>query len=468
MKILKAFLKTGLIVSLLTMPQNNALGYTVHQKDDSPYDAYIKMEENTKGFQDVQLDESVIYFSNHTIYVRAKNTFSSLNKISIWNQQKKQLIVGGQVTYEIGNKRVKVNNEFITLKNEPILYNDNVYVPLYSLADLFGYHVIYEKGSIRIQGEEKIGTKGSYEEIITRKKVTISAAGDFTLGYYKGQASGGRFDEVAKKNGYDYFMKDVKKIFEEDDLTIANLEGPLTTRGVAAQKQFAIRGLPEYTAILKAGDIEVVNLANNHTLDYQQVGYNDTIASLKKSDIGYFGEDNTYYTKVNDVSIALIGANGWDNSKSVKEKLKKRIQEAKKKAELIIVEFHWGIEREHYPNGVQKDLAKYVIDQGAHLVLGSHPHVIQGIGSYKERHIVYSMGNFCFGANKNPDDKDTFIYQETFSVTEFGVQSEEQKIIPCRISSSNSRNDYQPTVLEGAAKEAVLKRLDTYSKNLKE
>ena len=107
-------------------------------------------------------------------------------------------------------------------------------------------------------------------------------------------------------------MKGVKKIFEEDDLTIANLEGTLTTRG-----------LPEYTAILKAGDIEVVNLANNHTLDYQQVGYNDTIASLKKSDIGYFGEDNTYYTKVNDVSIALLGANGWDNSKSVKEKLKK-------------------------------------------------------------------------------------------------------------------------------------------------
>ena len=467
MKALKVFLKTGLIVSLLTITQNNALGYTGSQKDII-YNPYIYLEENTKEFQKVQLDKSAIYFSNHTIYVKAKKVFSSLNHKIVWEQQKKQLTVGDRVTYEIGNKKVKVDNEFAILKNEPIVYNDNVYVPLYSLADLFGYDVTYEKGNITIQGQANIGAKGKYEEKITKKKVTISAAGDFTLGYYKGQASGGRFDEVAKKNGYDYFMKGVKTIFEKDDLTIANLEGPLTTRGVAAQKQFAIRGLPEYTAILKAGDIEVVNLANNHTLDYQQVGYEDTIASLEKSDIGYFGENNTYYTKVNDVSIALIGANGWNNSEGVKEKLRKRIQEAKKKAELVIVEFHWGIEREHYPNGVQRDLAKYVIDQGAHLVLGSHPHVIQGIGSYKGSHIVYSMGNFCFGANKNPDDKDTFIYQETFSVTEFGVESEEQKVIPCRISSSNSRNDYQPTVLEGAAKEAVLKRLDTYSKNLKE
>lgn len=468
MNLLKGFIKTGLIVSVLVIPQTFVLGNAANQKEHLLYDEYMKLEENTKRFQDIRLDRSVIYFLNDTIYVRAKKTFSDLNEAIVWNKEKKQLTVEGQVTYEIGNKKVKINDQIFTLANEPILYNDSVYIPLYSLADLFGYHVTYEKGSIRIQGQEKIGTKGIYEETITKKEVTISAAGDFTLGYYKGQASGGRFDKVAEKNGYDYFMKGVKDIFEKDDLTIANLEGPLTTRGVAAEKEFAIRGLPEYTAILKAGNIETVNLANNHTFDYQQLGYDDTIENLKKSNIGYFGEDNTYYTKVNDTAIAMIGAKGWSNSNSVKEKLGKRIQEAKKKAELIIVEFHWGIEREYYPNEVQKDLAKYAIDQGANLILGSHPHVIQGIGSYKDANIVYSMGNFCFGANKNPDDKDSFIYQETFVITEFGVQSKEHKVIPCLISSTSKRNDYQPTVLEGEAKDRVLKRLETYSKNLKE
>lgn len=116
---------------------------------------------------------------------------------------------------------------------------------------------------------------------------------------------------------------------------------------------------------------------------------------------------------------------------------------------------------------MQQDLAKYVIDQGAHLVLGSHPHVIQGIGSYKGANIVYSMGNFCFGANKNPDDKDTFIYRETFVLTKDGIVSEGNEIIPCSISSVSNRNNYQPKVLTGADKERVLKRIEKYSKGLK-
>ena len=151
----------------------------------------------------------------------------------------------------------------------------------------------------------------------------------------------------------------------------------------------------------------------------------------------------------------------------MKDKLKKRITEAKAKADLIIIAFHWGIERENIPNKAQQDLARYVIDQGAHLVLGSHPHVIQGIGSYKGANIVYSMGNFCFGANKNPTDKDTFIYRETFVLTKEGIVSEGNEIIPCSISSVANKNNYQPKVLTGADKERVLKRIETYSKGLR-
>lgn len=414
------------------------------------------------------LNKPETYRAKGVTYVQATQIFKLLGNVISWNQQAKQLSVDkGKLIFTLGNSQIKTSQGDFNMAGVPISREGRVYIPLNALADVLGYTVSYKEGTIKIRGTEKIGQKGSYEEEVVEKRITISAAGDFTLGYYKGQGKGGRFDEVASANGYSYFMKGVKSIFEKDDLTIVNLEGPLTNRGVAAEKEFAIRGLPEYTQILTSGNIEAVNLANNHTYDYQKVGYEDTVSSLKKSNIGYFGEDNTYYATKNDIRVAVIGAKGWSNATSVKENLKKCIGEARTKADLIIVEFHWGIEREHYPNSVQQDLAKYAIDQGAHLILGSHPHVIQGIGSYKGANIVYSMGNFCFGANKNPADKDTFIYQETFILTDDGIQSESSEVIPCSISSVSNKNDYQPTILSGEAKERVLNRLTTYSRNLK-
>ena len=418
--------------------------------------------------QEMTFNQPEVYRLKGITYVAAAQIFKNLGNHVSWEKETRQLIIDeGKIIFTIGQTQVKTFKGNFEMDGVPINKEGKIYIPLNFFANILGYEVSYQDGNIKINGYEQIGAEGKYIEEITKKRVTISAAGDFTLGYYKGQSKGGRFDEVAQAKGYNYFMKGVKSIFENDDLTIVNLEGPLTTRGVAANKEFAIRGLPEYTQILTNGSIEAVNLANNHTYDYQKIGYEDTIKALKKSNVSYFGEESTYYTTINDIRIAVIGAKGWTNSSYVKKVLKERISEAKEKADLIIVEFHWGDEGKNYPNTIQQDLGKYVIDQGAHLVLGSHPHVIQGIGSYKGANIVYSMGNFCFGANKNPKDKDTFIYRETFVLTDEGIISEGYEVIPCFISSTESRNDYQPKVLEGVAKQRVLDRLANYSKNLK-
>lgn len=419
--------------------------------------------------------EKTITMQDHTTYrkqgttmVQAAPFLKALGYQVTWQQKEGTLLITpGNIVIKANSHQASVEGSNYYLETAPVVKDGRVYIPLKFFTDFLGYNVTYKEGQISISGTENIGKAGKYEEEISEKRITISAAGDFTLGYYKGQSSGGRFDEVAKANGYAYFMKNVKSIFEDDDLTIVNLEGPLTTRGSAAEKEFAIRGLPEYIKILQLGDIEVVSLANNHSKDYGNVGYTDTKSVLTKHQIGYFGSDQTYYATINDIRVAIIGESAWSNDQGMKNKLKKRITEAKAKADLIIVEFHWGIERENIPNKVQQDLAKYVIDQGAHLVLGSHPHVIQGIGSYKGANIVYSMGNFCFGANKNPDDKDTFIYKETFVLTKDGIVSESNEIIPCSISSVSNRNNYQPKVLTGADKERVLKRIEKYSKGLK-
>ncbi len=296
-----------------------------------------------------------------------------------------------------------------------------------------------------------------------KKIITLSAAGDCTLGYSAQQSTWNRFDVVVKEKGYDYFFENVKSIFEQDDLTIINLEGPLTRLGTAVQKEFVFRGEPEYVNILTGASIEVVNLANNHTRDYGEEGYYETQRVLREAGIGFFGEQTIFYDTLKGIRIGIIGMKGWSSDKWVRDNLRQLMSEAKSNSDLIIVMFHWGVEGSYYPVQIQKDLAKYAIDEGAHLILGSHPHVIQGIENYNERNIVYSMGNFCFGGNRNPSDKDSFIYQETFELTDQGIISIDNQIIPCSISSVKERNDYRPTPLTGEEKHIVEKRLKLYS-----
>lgn len=299
------------------------------------------------------------------------------------------------------------------------------------------------------------------DTISNKKEITISAAGDCTLGFYKGQDSWNRFDQVAQANGLDYFMENVRAIFENDDLSIINLEGPLTLAPYGANKQFVMRGDPQYIKILKGSSIEAANLANNHTYDCGQKGYDDTKKRLLDNQIGAFGYDQIHYQEVEGVQVALIGYKAWDASKSTKEVIKKLIDQAKQRAELVIIMFHWGQESSNLPNESQKQLGHYAIDCGVDLVLGSHPHVIQGIETYKGKNIVYSLGNFSFGGNRNPKDKDTFIYQETFEVQEGQVTSVGSQVIPCTISSVMDKNNYQPQISEDASK--ILKRLEKYS-----
>lgn len=332
--------------------------------------------------------------------------------------------------------------------------------------------VVFYSMSNRVYGmglDDVLDWKINFMEYRKQKQevITLSFAGDCTLGTYYGQGEWNRFDQVANKEGYEYFLKNVKPIFEADDLTVVNLEGPLTTGGVREDKKYAIKGEPAYTQILTSGSVEAVSLANNHTYDYGQEGMKQTKEALDKAEIGYFIGDTIKYQEVNGIQVALIGEKGWDNSKYTKDRIRKYISQAKTKADLVIVMFHWGIEREFYPSQVQQDLAYFCIDEGADLVVGSHPHVIQGIETYKGKNIVYSLGNFSFGANKNPDDKDTFIYQETFRLQDGKISSINSNVIPCSISSSKDRNTYQPTPLKEREGERVLNRLKTYSSKFK-
>lgn len=315
-------------------------------------------------------------------------------------------------------------------------------------------------------------SKDSQEETTTPEptaepvSITVSMVGDCTLGTDVNFDQSTSFDAFYQmKNDPGYFFQNVKDIFTADDLTVANMEGTLTTSNDRQQKTFAFKGNPSYTEILTQGGVEATNLANNHSHDYGDQSYEDTIQYLEADGITTFGYDRTAVMDVKGIKVGLIGIYELKDGLGRQQQVIDTIREVKDQgAQVIIVSFHWGTEKSNIPDDIQKTLAHLAIDQGADLVVGHHPHVLQGIEKYQGKNIVYSLGNFCFGGNKNPSDKDTMIFQQTFTV-ENGelVEDDVTNIIPCSLSSESGYNNYQPMVLDGSEKERVLQKIEEFS-----
>ena len=189
---------------------------------------------------------------------------------------------------------------------------------------------------------------------------------------------------------------------------------------------------------------------------------------MKDEDIVYAYDGNVGIYETKGVRIGYVAVDEIGQGAGVEKYLQEGIaQLQEEEVNLILACCHWGIEREFYPEDYQKSLGRKCIDWGADLVIGCHPHVIQGIEEYQGKFIVYSLGNFCFGANRNPADKDCIIFQQTFTFLDGEKQEEtEVRIIPCSVSSVNHINDYKPTPATGSDAERILGRVNEYSRDL--
>lgn len=316
--------------------------------------------------------------------------------------------------------------------------------------------------------EENVGdARKEGVEKAEQVSITISAAGDCSLGNYYQQEYYASFDQTYEKNGdMGYFFQNVRDIFEADDMTIVNLEGVLTTSEEPEEgRTFNIKGDPSYVGILTAGNVEAVSMANNHRLDYGEAGTEDTVKVLEEAGIVYAYDKIVGMYEVKGINIGIVSVNevAWgDKCGALIESGIGLLKE--QEADLIIACCHWGVEKEHYTEEYQNELGRICIDAGADLVLGHHPHVLQGIEEYQGKYIVYSLANFCFGANRNPSDKDTMIFQQTFTFADGVLQEGRQaRVIPCSVSSVKERNNYQPTPLTDKDAERVISRINTYS-----
>ncbi len=294
--------------------------------------------------------------------------------------------------------------------------------------------------------------------------ITISAVGDCTLGSdYRVAGAPGSFHKAMDdwNNDASVPFAGVVHILRQDDLTIANLETPLSRAKPAVGNTFVFNGKPEYAQILAKGSVELVNLANNHTGDFGPEGAKQTVMAVEAEHVGSFGNGRIDKRTVKGVEVVNIGYLG--GGRGTREKVVKDVLKHKRPNNLVIVSFHWGVEGLNVPTDDQRTMAHAVIDAGANLVLGHHPHVLQGIETYHGKHIVYSLGNFVFGGHSNPADKDSMIYQEVF-VSEGGeVVTKENRFLPVRISSVKTHNDFKPVLLEGDDKARVIARVASYS-----
>ncbi len=313
---------------------------------------------------------------------------------------------------------------------------------------------------------EEVEIAEQEESIIS---ITISAAGDVTLGNYHLQEYAYSFrqtyDQTEDKS---YFFQNVFDIFSEDDFTVVNLEGVLTlSEALKEDRTYNIKGDPEYVDILTLGSVEAVSLANNHRWDYGEEGIRDTVNTLKGAGIGYAYDTNSGIYETQGIQIGFVSVNESSQGAAVESILEKEIAELKEAGvDIILVCCHWGTERENYPEEYQRELGKKCIDWGADLVLGHHPHVLQGVEEYQDKYIVYSLANFCFGANRNPADKDTMIFQQTFTFVDGQKKNTKDiRVIPCSVSSISSRNDFCPTPAQGEEATRIINRINEYSKD---
>ena len=246
---------------------------------------------------------------------------------------------------------------------------------------------------------------------------------------------------------YRYPFANVVDIFENDDFTLANLEGPLTEVGEPMEKQFVFRGPPAYTAILTEISVEAVTLANNHALDYGFEGRNATRDALKEAGVACGTREQSFISTTDSgLTIGVYCDDFAFDRAHITDSIAQLRQQG---AEIVVCAFHWGQEQMYEPAQNEIDWGHIAIDAGADIVAGHHPHVLQPIEYYKNGVIFYSLGNFSFGGNTRPSDTDTaIIQQEVFRGPDGVVNLGSLNVIPCSVTSTEGRNDYQPKILE--------------------
>ena len=305
-------------------------------------------------------------------------------------------------------------------------------------------------------------------ELSSAEEIVINAVGDIMLA--------GRWTSVFKKKGYDFPFAGIRAELSGADINLANLESPIARSGKEyTKKKFRFLAAPEVARALAGARFNLVTLANNHSMDYSRQALLETMANLDASGVNWIGAGTdlnsarmSAYYRIKGKIVAFLGysltqpveffasnyragtAPGWEHIYS------RDIKVAKARADYVVVSFHWGKEGQGSVADNQRFAAHRAIDAGADVIIGHHPHVLQGVECYNKGIIFYSLGNFAFASMSHTAEFGALVK------IRLDNEQREAEIVPLDVL--NSRVFFQPQVLTGLRADAVIANLNTLSK----
>jgi poly-gamma-glutamate synthesis protein (capsule biosynthesis protein) len=300
--------------------------------------------------------------------------------------------------------------------------------------------------------------------------VLLLAVGDVMMG--------ASMEPAIREHSPDHPFAGTASAIQRADIAICNLEAPFGTKGKPFKKRFTFLVPPSYAGALKRAGFDAVAMANNHMMDYGAGPLDETIKLLDSLGIAHSGAGRNLSEARKPV---IVGRNGlrvaflsysrvhpaefWATAKragvapATEVSVSQDVAAAKKQADLVVVSFHWGAELMNTPKQYQRDLAHLSIDSGADLVLGHHPHILQGMEIYKGKLIAYSLGNFAFGSRSRKCTESVML---EVRLTKGGLR--EARVVP--VCVDNLKTNFQPYVASGGEARAILENLSRISKPL--
>ena len=292
--------------------------------------------------------------------------------------------------------------------------------------------------------------------------ITITFLGDCTLGgEEKSERSALGFVRRIRDNGTGFPLRYLSRLTLTDDLSVANLEGVLTDRDLQkVPKEYNFRGPAFYTEILTKAGVECVTLANNHSHDYGDSGYADTKAALGDAGVCWFGTDAPAVWRNEDGLMIGFAGISYSLSGNRYKAFQQQVETLRQLGcSAVVAVMHTGTEYEYTPDTRQKDTAKRAISCGADLVIGHHPHVVQGYDIVDGVPVVYSLGNCSFGGTTHAKDSDALAVQAVLSFSDSELRNITLRFYPISITSDERYNNYSPSFLTGKDAERVLKKM---------
>ncbi len=283
------------------------------------------------------------------------------------------------------------------------------------------------------------------EQLPAYSTVSFTFLGDCILSSNADDSRTGTFKEYAEKMEPSYFFEKAVPYYSDSDFVIANSEFVLSDRDLAKTRKdgtaFWFRSPTSYADIFREGGIDMVTIANNHTNDYGKEGYEDTKAALDSAGIMWGDIENPVYVKKDGITFGIICTKMF--GKEFDPIITPVVEDVTANSDIQIMFFHGGTEKTHAPEDWLREMCHKYADMGIDLIVGSHPHVLRPMENYNGTDIIYSLGNFCYGANRLPENR-TVIFTETFTFDEDGSYiSQDEQFIPFYVYQGAS-NNWQP------------------------